>query len=59
VNQIGFGGEIRWDKNRPDGTPRKVLDVAKISKLGWKPNISLDQGIRSTIDWYLENRVEA
>jgi GDP-L-fucose synthase len=59
VDQIGFNGEIIWDTNRPDGTPRKVLDVTKISKLGWKPNISLDQGIRSTIDWYLENRVEA
>ena len=56
-NQVGYDGEIIWDKNRPDGTPRKVLDATKISKLGWKPNISLDQGIRSTIDWYLENRV--
>jgi GDP-L-fucose synthase len=59
VNQIGYNGEIIWDTNRPDGTPRKVLDVTKISNLGWKPNISLDEGIRSTIDWYLENRVEA
>jgi len=56
-NQIGYDGEIIWDTNRPDGTPRKVLDATKIFKLGWKPNISLDQGIRSTIDWYLENRV--
>ena len=56
-NQVGYNGEIIWDKNRPDGTPRKVLDATKISMLGWKPNISLDQGIRSTIDWYLENRV--
>jgi len=58
-NQIGYDGEIIWDTNRPDGTPRKVLDATKIFKLGWKPNISLDQGIRSTIDWYLENRVDA
>ena len=57
-NQIGYDGEIIWDTNRPDGTPRKVLDATKIFKLGWKPNISLDQGIRSTIDWYLENRVD-
>lgn len=56
-NQVGYDGEIIWDKNRPDGTSRKVLDATKISKLGWKPHISLDQGIRSTIDWYLENRV--
>jgi GDP-L-fucose synthase len=58
-NQVGYNGEIIWDKNRPDGTPRKVLDVTKISNLGWKPNISLDEGIQSTIDWYLENRVVA
>jgi GDP-L-fucose synthase len=58
-NQIGYNGEIIWDSNRPHGTPRKVLDATKIFKLGWKPNISLDQGIRSTIDWYLENRVDA
>ena len=58
-NQIGYDGEIIWDTNRPDGTPRKVLDATKIFKLGWKPNISLDQGIRSTIDWYLENRIDA
>ena len=56
-NQVEYNGEIIWDKTLPDGTPRKVLDATKISKLGWKPNISLDQGIRSTIDWYLENRV--
>ena len=59
ANQVGYKGEITWDTNRPDGTPRKVLDITKISNLGWKPNISLDEGIRSTIDWYLENRVEA
>lgn len=58
-NQVGFHGEITWNTNRPDGTPRKVLDITKISKLGWKPVISLDQGIRSTLEWYLENRIEA
>jgi GDP-L-fucose synthase len=51
--------KIILDKSKPDGTPRKVLDVTKISNLGWKPNISLDEGIPSTIDWYLENRVVA
>jgi GDP-L-fucose synthase len=45
-----------WDSNRPDGTPRKVLDSTKINKLGWKPSITLDQGIASTVEWYQENK---
>jgi GDP-L-fucose synthase len=53
---VGFSGEIIWDANKPDGTPRKVLDSSKIAKLGWKPLISLDQGIASTVEWYLQNK---
>jgi GDP-L-fucose synthase len=52
---VGFAGEIIWDSSKPDGTPRKVLDSSKITKLGWKPLISLDQGIASTVEWYLQN----
>jgi GDP-L-fucose synthase len=48
----GFKGEIAWDSTKPDGTPRKVLDVAKAKSLGWAPKISLRDGIASTIDWY-------
>jgi GDP-L-fucose synthase len=48
----GFEGQIEWDSSKPDGTPRKVLDVTRISKLGWRPTISLDEGIASTIAWY-------
>jgi len=51
----GFKGEIKWDSNREDGTPQKVLDIEKITKLGWKPTITLEQGIKSTIEWYLQN----
>jgi len=53
---VGFSGEISWDSSKPDGTPRKVLDSSKITKLGWKPLISLDQGIASTVEWYLQNK---
>jgi GDP-L-fucose synthase len=53
---VGFTGETFWDLSKPDGTPRKVLDSMKISKLGWKPLISLDQGIASTVEWYLQNK---
>jgi GDP-L-fucose synthase len=48
----GFKGEIAWDSSKPDGTPRKVLDVSKAKSLGWAPKISLRHGIASTIDWY-------
>jgi GDP-L-fucose synthase len=50
----GFEGQILWDTSRPDGTPRKVLDVSKIKALGWEPTITLDEGIASTISWYKE-----
>jgi GDP-L-fucose synthase len=52
----GFTGEVIWDSTKPDGTPRKVLDVTKIKNLGWKPLISLDEGIIQTIQWYQENK---
>jgi len=55
AEKVGFSGNIVMDVNKPDGTPRKVLDITKISNLGWKPTINLDQGIESTVEWYLEN----
>jgi GDP-L-fucose synthase len=48
----GFKGELAWDSSKPDGTPRKVLDVSKAKALGWAPEISLRDGIASTISWY-------
>jgi len=56
ANLTGFTGKVVWDSNRPDGTPRKVLDSTKINKLGWKPSITLDQGIAATVEWYQENK---
>ncbi len=50
----GFAGKIEWDSSKPDGTPRKVLDVSRVKALGWKPTITLDEGIASTITWYKE-----
>ena len=50
----GFTGEIAWDSSKPDGTPRKVLDVTKVKSLGWSPQISLHDGVASTIEWYIE-----
>jgi GDP-L-fucose synthase len=54
--EVGFTGEIIWDSSKPDGTMRKLLDSSKIANLGWKPLISLDQGISSTVEWYLQNK---
>jgi GDP-L-fucose synthase len=48
----GFTGKIEWDSSKPDGTPRKVLDISRVKALGWKPTITLDEGIASTIAWY-------
>jgi GDP-L-fucose synthase len=50
----GFTGQIEWDSSKPDGTPRKVLDVSRIKALGWKPTITLEEGIASTVAWYKE-----
>lgn len=54
ADATGFTGEIAWDSTKPDGTPRKVLDVSRIKALGWKPTITLEEGIASTIAWYKE-----
>lgn len=52
---VGFEGEIQWDPSKPDGTPRKLLDVTRLESLGWKAQIRLDEGIRKTYQWFIEN----
>jgi GDP-L-fucose synthase len=52
----GFSGILRFDSSKPDGTPRKLLSTAKLRKLGWEPKITLDEGIRETYRWFLENQ---
>ena len=56
---VGFLGGIRWDKSKPDGTPRKLLDVTKIRGMGWKPKVSIEDGIVAAYDWFLKNAPEA
>jgi GDP-L-fucose synthase len=50
---VGFRGKLVFDTTKPDGTPRKLVDVSRITALGWKPRIGLREGIRQTYDWYL------
>mgnify|MGYP001242754539 CR=1 FL=1 len=53
---IGFKGKILWDNSKPDGTPRKQLDVGRIKQLGWKPKITLEKGLKDTINLFLEQQ---
>ena len=56
ISQIsGFKGGTKWDPSKPDGTPRKVLDVSRLRALGWEPKVSLDEGIRETIQYFESN----
>ena len=51
----GFAGRISYDRSRPDGTPRKLLDVSRLAALGWRSSIRLEDGIRQTYKWFLEH----
>jgi GDP-L-fucose synthase len=54
---VGFEGEVVLDPNQPDGTPRKLLDVSKMSALGWRAKVPLEEGVRDTYRWYVEHGV--
>jgi GDP-L-fucose synthase len=50
---VGYEGAVRWNTAKPDGTPRKLLDITRITQLGWSPRIGLNEGIKRTYSWYL------
>jgi len=52
---VGFEGELTFDTNKPDGAPRKLIDVSRLSNMGWKYNVDLEDGLTKTYNWYLEN----
>ena len=56
---VGFRGELVFDRSKPDGTPRKLLDIGKMTALGWQPRTRLRDGVRATYDWYLKNANQA
>jgi GDP-L-fucose synthase len=51
---VGHQGAIIWDKSKPDGTPKKLMDSSKLKRLGWEPKINLEEGIQITYDWFLK-----
>ena len=53
---VGYEGPVLWDDSRPDGTPRKLMDVSRIKSLGWAPEVGLEDGVRRTYDWFLAHR---
>ncbi|MBQ0909625.1 GDP-L-fucose synthase [Flavobacterium sp. F-328] len=53
---VGYTGTITWDASKPDGTPRKLMDVSKMKEMGWKAQVSLETGIQKTYEWYLNNQ---
>ena len=55
---VGFKGELVFDSSKPDGTPRKLMDVSRLKALGWQASISLEEGLKATYQWYLENENE-
>jgi GDP-L-fucose synthase len=59
MSAIGYTGELVFDPTKPDGTPRKLLDVSRLNGLGWRPRISLKEGIAATYTWFKEHAVDA
>jgi GDP-L-fucose synthase len=55
AKEVGFAGRIEWDSTKPDGTPRKLLDVSRLSSLGWLAKIPLEEGLRNTYAWWIRN----
>jgi GDP-L-fucose synthase len=54
---VGFTGEIQFDTTKPDGTPRKLVDVTKLNSLGWKATTSLEEGLKKAYQWFLDNQL--
>jgi len=56
AKEVGYTGEILWDTTKPNGTPRRALDTSKMDSLGWKAKTPLEDGLKITVDWFLQNR---
>jgi len=54
---VGFKGELTFDTTKPDGSPRKLIDVSRLSNMGWKYSVDLKDGLTKTYKWYLESSI--
>jgi GDP-L-fucose synthase len=59
LSAIGYSGRLIFDSTKPDGTPRKLLDVSRLTDLGWQPRIALNSGIERTYAWFKEHSADA
>jgi len=55
-DKIEFPGDIVWNTSKPNGTPRRKLDSTKLFEMGWRPKVSFEEGLKNTIDWFIENK---
>ena len=55
---VGFGGGVEWDSSKPDGTPRKLMDVSRLANMGWRAGIDLRTGLNSTYQWFLDHAAD-
>ena len=55
MKAVGFEGEVVWDSTKPDGTPRKLIDVSKLHSLGWTHKVEIEDGVRMLFDWYQDS----
>ena len=56
---VGYAGRLEFDASKPDGTPRKLLDVSRLHALGWRARIGLEEGLRGTYAWYRDNEAQS
>ena len=54
---VGYEGFLDWDTSRPNGTPKRVMDNSKLFNMGWSPKVGFEQGLRQTIEWYVDNKL--
>ena len=55
VRTVGFMGTVAWDESKPDGTPRKLIDVSKLHSLGWTHKVEIEDGVQKLFDWYRQS----